>query len=81
MTCDEVGCSPFSGFPGMFRYQPTVTWDEKAEEWVIVGTASDQVSGWRRSIRMGILIMIGTRYPGVRRRRRGHRGLFIRLGD
>ncbi|NWG04286.1 MAG: tail fiber domain-containing protein [Syntrophaceae bacterium] len=41
MTCDEVACSPFSSFPGLFRYQPTVTWDEGAQEWVIVGTASD----------------------------------------
>jgi hypothetical protein len=41
MTCDEVGCSAFTSFPGMFRYQPTVTWDETAQEWVIVGTASN----------------------------------------
>lgn len=41
MTCDEVACSPFSNFPGMFRHQPTVTWDEKAQEWVVVGTAAD----------------------------------------
>lgn len=41
MTCDEVGCSPFSSFPGLLRYQPTVTWDEATQEWVVVGTASD----------------------------------------
>jgi len=40
MTCDEAACSPFSSFPGLFRYQPTVTWDEKAQEWVVVGTAA-----------------------------------------
>jgi hypothetical protein len=41
MTCDEAACSPFASFPGMFRYQPTVTWDETAQEWVIMGTASN----------------------------------------
>ena len=41
MTCDEVGCTPFASFPGMFRYQPTVTWDEATQEWVVVGTAAD----------------------------------------
>ncbi len=41
MTCDEVGCSPFTSFPGMFRYQPTVTWNEKDQQWVLVGTAAD----------------------------------------
>ena len=41
MTCDEVACSPFEWFLGLFRYQPTVTWDETAQEWVLVGTASD----------------------------------------
>jgi len=40
MTCDEVNCSAFSSFPGMFAYQPTVTWDEKTQEWVVVGTAA-----------------------------------------
>lgn len=48
MTCDEVGCSAFSSFPGMFRYQPTVTWDETAQEWVIMGTASNN-SIWMAS--------------------------------
>lgn len=41
MTCDEVACSPFASFPGRFGFQPTVTWDETAQEWVIVGTASN----------------------------------------
>jgi parallel beta-helix repeat protein len=41
MTCDELACSPFTSFPGMFHYQPTLTWDQTAQEWVIVGTASD----------------------------------------
>ena len=41
MTCDEVACSPFASFPGMFRHQPTVTWDEAKLEWVLVGTAAD----------------------------------------
>ena len=41
MTCNEGTCSPFSSFPGLFRYQPTVTWDEAAQEWVVVGTAAD----------------------------------------
>ncbi len=46
MTCDEVGCTAFSSFPGMFRYQPTVAWDETAQEWVLIGTASDN-SIWK----------------------------------
>ncbi|NWG04944.1 MAG: right-handed parallel beta-helix repeat-containing protein [Syntrophaceae bacterium] len=41
MICDETACSSFSSFPGLFRYQPTVTWDETAQEWVLVGTASN----------------------------------------
>jgi len=40
MTCDEGTCSSFSSFPGLFRYQPTVTWDEATQEWVVVGTAA-----------------------------------------
>jgi len=40
MTCDEVACTPFEWFPGQFRYQPTVGWDETAQEWVLVGTAA-----------------------------------------
>jgi len=45
-TCDGDICGPFSGFPGRFGYQPTVTWDESLQKWVIVGTASDH-SIWR----------------------------------
>jgi len=41
MTCDEVACTPFTMFPGRFHYQPTVTWDEAAQEWVVAGTALD----------------------------------------
>jgi hypothetical protein len=41
MTCDEAACSSFISFPGMFRQQPAVTWDEKAQEWVVIGMASD----------------------------------------
>jgi len=41
MTCDEGSCSPFSSFPGLLAYQPSVTWDEATQEWVVVGTASD----------------------------------------
>jgi hypothetical protein len=41
MTCNDGGCTGFSSFPGMFRYQPTVTWDEASQEWILVGTAAD----------------------------------------
>jgi len=41
MTCDEGSCSSFESFPGLFRYQPTVSWDEATQEWVVVGTAAD----------------------------------------
>ena len=41
MTCVEEVCSSWANFPGQFRYQPTVTWDETAQEWVIVGTSSN----------------------------------------
>jgi len=41
MTCDESACTSFSSFPGKFRQQPAVTWDEKAQEWVVIGAASD----------------------------------------
>lgn len=40
-TCDGDSCSAFTSFPGMFRQQPSVTWDEKLEKWVVVGVASD----------------------------------------
>jgi parallel beta-helix repeat protein len=41
MTCDEVTCSPWVQIFGVLAYQPTVTWDETAQEWVVVGTAPD----------------------------------------
>src|SRR4030042_386788 len=39
MTCDEVACTPWANFLGELGYPPTVTWDETAQEWVVVGTA------------------------------------------
>jgi hypothetical protein len=41
MTCDEVTCSPWVQFFGILAYQPTVTWDEAKQEWVVVGIAPD----------------------------------------
>jgi hypothetical protein len=37
MTCDEVLCSGWVQIPGKLRDAPTVTWDGKAQEWVVVG--------------------------------------------
>jgi hypothetical protein len=45
-TCDGDLCGSFTSFPGMFRQQPTITWDESLQKWVIVGVASDN-SIWR----------------------------------
>jgi hypothetical protein len=36
-TCDEVSCSSWIQIPGKLRDAPTVTWDDMALEWVIVG--------------------------------------------
>jgi hypothetical protein len=45
-TCDGDVCGSFTSFPGRFRQQPTITWDESLQKWVIVGVASDNTI-WR----------------------------------
>jgi len=45
-TCDGSTCTGFTSFPGRFRQQPTVTYDEVLAAWVIVGVASDNTI-WR----------------------------------
>jgi hypothetical protein len=45
-TCMGNTCSSFSLFPGRFGSQPTVTWDESINKFVLVGTASNS-QVWR----------------------------------
>ena len=41
MTCDDVSCSGWVKIPGKLRDAPSVTWDDKAQEWVIVGVNAE----------------------------------------
>ncbi|NWG04409.1 MAG: hypothetical protein HXY44_16270 [Syntrophaceae bacterium] len=80
MTCDEVACSSFSNFPGMFRYQPTVTWDEKAQEWVLVGTAADNTIWMSTFNKQGIFNNDWQSIPGLTSSPPGASGSFYTLG-
>ena len=40
-TCLGGTCSSFTLFPGRFGSQPTVTWDEAINKYVLIGTASN----------------------------------------
>jgi hypothetical protein len=81
MTCDEAGCSQFANFPGRVGSQPTVTWDEKAQEWVIVGTASDN-SIWMASFnKNGTFNNDWVSVPGRTPSPAGTSGSFYTLGS
>ena len=41
MTCDDVSCSGWENFSGKLRDAPTVTWDDKVQEWVVVGVNAE----------------------------------------
>jgi len=66
MTCDEVSCSGFEQFLGRLRDAPQVTWDDKAQEWVIVGVNENNDIFMGHSTRMGCSTMIGISYWGDR---------------
>lgn len=40
-TCTAGVCSSFTNFPGEFGSQPTVTWEDRDQTWLLFGTAPD----------------------------------------
>jgi hypothetical protein len=46
MTCTGLTCSGFTSFPGNFASQPSITWDESINRYVLIGVASGG-SIWR----------------------------------
>jgi hypothetical protein len=64
-TCTGTTCSDFTSFPGRFGSQPTVTWDESIQRYVVWGRASDN-SIWRATFNSeGNFMNDWVRIPGL----------------